>query len=90
MASREVYPKDVVKALRKLGFYVANIKGSHFRLVHADGRRVTVAMHPKPLFKGASASDFGRVMGAAMKAVSGRASGDRVSAIVKRLLEVGR
>ncbi len=52
MASREVYPKDVVKALRKLGFYVANIKGSHFRLVHADGRRVTVAMHPKPLFIG--------------------------------------
>ena len=53
MASKEVHPKDVIKALRKLGFYVANIKGSHFRLVHADGRRVTVAMHPKPLFIGA-------------------------------------
>jgi len=40
-----------------------------------------------PLAQGASASDFGRVMGAAMKAVSGRASGDRVSVAVKRMLQ---
>jgi len=52
MASREVYPKDAIKALRKLGFSVAHKKGSHVRLVHADGRRVTVAVHPKPLFTG--------------------------------------
>lgn len=39
-----------------------------------------------PLAKGASASDFGRVMGAAMKAVAGRASGDRVSAILKQMI----
>ena len=32
-------------------------------------------------------NDFGRIMGAAMKAVAGRASGDRVSAIVRRILE---
>lgn len=52
MASKEVYPKDAIKALRKLGFSVVRKKGSHFRLAHADGRRVTVAMHPKPLFLG--------------------------------------
>ena len=41
----------------------------------------------QPLAAGASEKDFGRVMGAAMKAVSGRASGDRVGAMVKRLLQ---
>ena len=40
----------------------------------------------QPLAAGASEKDFGRVMGAAMKAVSGRASGDRVGAMVKRML----
>ena len=52
MSSREVYPKDAIKALRKLGFSMVHKKGSHVRLVHADGRRVTVAMHSKPLFVG--------------------------------------
>lgn len=33
-----------------------------------------------------SEKDFGRVMGSAMKAAGGRASGDRVSAAVKRML----
>ena len=40
----------------------------------------------QPLAAGASASDFGRIMSVAMKAVSGRASGDRVSAIVRKLI----
>lgn len=40
----------------------------------------------QPLVAGASIKDFGRVMGAAMKETAGRASGDRVSAVVKRLL----
>ena len=40
----------------------------------------------RPVVAGASAADFGRVMGTAMKAVAGRASGDRVSAAVKRML----
>ena len=39
------------------------------------------------IIEGATMKDFGRVMGAAMKAVGGRASGDRVSAIVKRMFE---
>lgn len=39
-----------------------------------------------PLVRGASVADFGKVMGQAMKVVAGKASGDRVNAIVKRLL----
>ena len=41
----------------------------------------------QPLVAGVSEKAFGRVMGAAMKAVAGRASGDRVGAMVKRLLQ---
>ena len=41
----------------------------------------------QPLAAGASEKDFGRVMGLSMKAVGGRASGDRVGAVLKRLLE---
>ncbi len=43
----------------------------------------------QPLVTGVSMKDFGRVMGASMKVVSGRASGDRVSAVLKRLLTEG-
>lgn len=41
----------------------------------------------RPLATGRAVSDFGAVMGLAMKAVAGRASGDRVSAIAKRALD---
>lgn len=40
-----------------------------------------------PLAQGAIEKDFGKVMGEAMKIIAGRASGDRVSAIVKRMLD---
>ena len=56
MASREVLPKDVVKALQKIGFIILHKRGSHFRLGHSDGRRVTIAIHPKPLAIGTLAS----------------------------------
>ena len=42
----------------------------------------------QPLVAESSMKDFGRVMGAAMKEIAGRASGDRVSAMAKRLLEM--
>ena len=56
MASREVFPKDVAKALQKIGFIILHKRGSHFRLGHSDGRRVTIAIHPKPLAIGTLAS----------------------------------
>ena len=40
-------PKDVIKALSKLGFVARHTKGSHVFLKHADGRTTTVPMHPK-------------------------------------------
>jgi len=56
MASREVRPKDVARALLKIGFSVIHKRGSHFRLGHSDGRRVTIAIHSKPLALGTLAS----------------------------------
>ena len=56
MASREVKPKDVVRALQKIGFSIIHKKGSHVRLAHPDGRRVTIAIHTKPLALGTLAS----------------------------------
>lgn len=52
MTSREIHPKDALRALLRLGFFVLRKKGSHVRLGHTDGRRVTIAIHPKPLSLG--------------------------------------
>lgn len=52
MTSREIHSKDALRALLRLGFFVLRKKGSHVRLGHADGRRVTIAIHPKPLSVG--------------------------------------
>lgn len=49
MTSREIYPKDAVRALQKLGFLCVRKKGSHMRLCHSDGRCATIAVHSKPL-----------------------------------------
>ncbi len=35
----------VIAALKKAGFEVVRIKGSHHRLKHADGRVTTVPVH---------------------------------------------
>ncbi len=37
--------KDLVAALRKAGFGVVRVKGSHHFLRHADGRMTVVAVH---------------------------------------------
>ena len=43
---------ELLRALEKAGFEVVRQRGSHVRLRHADGRIVTVPMHP--------AQDIGR------------------------------
>jgi len=48
----QVRPKDVLKAVRKVGFKETNRRGSHIDLHHPDCRRTSIAIHPKPLFKG--------------------------------------
>ena len=45
---------QLIKALQKLGFDVARIKGSHHILIHADGRRTVVPVH--------SGEDIGTVL----------------------------
>lgn len=40
----------------------------------------------QPLAEGRGVDDFGRIMGLAMKAVAGKANGDRVGAMVKEVL----
>lgn len=38
--------KDLIRALKKLGFYEARQRGSHVILVHSDGRRkVSIPFH---------------------------------------------
>ena len=38
--------QEVIQALEKAGFQVIRQKGSHVRMRHADGRVVTVPVHP--------------------------------------------
>ena len=37
--------KQVIKALESVGFRVDRVKGSHFFLLHPDGRATTVPVH---------------------------------------------
>jgi predicted RNA binding protein YcfA (HicA-like mRNA interferase family) len=37
--------RQLIKALRRLGFEVVRIKGSHHFLQHIDGRRTVVPVH---------------------------------------------
>jgi predicted RNA binding protein YcfA (HicA-like mRNA interferase family) len=36
---------EVIKALKKIGFVIARVKGSHHILIHPDGRRTVVPVH---------------------------------------------
>ena len=38
-------PRELVKALEKLGFVNTRRKGSHFFFKHADGRTTVIPMH---------------------------------------------
>jgi predicted RNA binding protein YcfA (HicA-like mRNA interferase family) len=42
---RDLSGRDVVKALKRLGFRVENQEGSHIRLSRSGGLRVTVPNH---------------------------------------------
>lgn len=48
----QLKPKQVIKALGRLGFEIARVRGSHVRLSHPDGRKVTVPKHRHPIFVG--------------------------------------
>ncbi len=54
----QLLPKEVLSVLLKAGFIIQRQVGSHVRLTHQNGRKVTVAIHPKPLSKG----DFSNIL----------------------------
>lgn len=49
---RQLKPREVIKALQRLGFSEVGGKGSHIRFKHKDGRWTQVAVHPKPVPQG--------------------------------------
>jgi predicted RNA binding protein YcfA (HicA-like mRNA interferase family) len=42
---KRVTGKELIRALKKLGFDVVRTQGSHHRLRHSDGRVTTVPVH---------------------------------------------
>ena len=47
-----IKPKELAKALKKLGFSSRQGKGSHVVFYHKDGRYTSIPMHTKPLGRG--------------------------------------
>jgi len=37
--------KKLIKVIENLGFKQTRIKGSHYRFVHVDGRKVSIPVH---------------------------------------------
>jgi predicted RNA binding protein YcfA (HicA-like mRNA interferase family) len=42
---KRITGKELIRALKKAGFAVVRVQGSHHRLRHADGRVTTVPVH---------------------------------------------
>ncbi|MSU75036.1 MAG: addiction module toxin, HicA family [Candidatus Magasanikbacteria bacterium] len=45
----QVFGKELIKILERCGFVVTRQTGSHVRLAHSDGRKITIAVHNKSL-----------------------------------------
>ena len=48
----QVRPTSLVKFFTTRGFAITRQVGSHMRLAHPDGRKITIAIHNKPIAKG--------------------------------------
>ncbi len=48
----QIKPSPLLKFFQKQGFVVTRQTGSHVRLVHLDGRKITIAIHNKPIAPG--------------------------------------
>ena len=42
---KPISAKKLIKIIEGLGFKQTRIKGSHYRFVHSDGRKITVPIH---------------------------------------------
>lgn len=49
---RNIKPQQLINFLERLGFEKGKSRGSHVRMVHADGRWTQVAVHPGPVSVG--------------------------------------
>lgn len=45
----QIKPAKLIKFFEKQGFAVARQTRSHARLIHEDGRKITIAVHNKPI-----------------------------------------
>ncbi|MEK7501990.1 MAG: hypothetical protein A3B44_02760 [Candidatus Levybacteria bacterium RIFCSPLOWO2_01_FULL_38_21] len=48
----QITPKKLLKVFIKQGFVIKRQTGSHVRLMHSDGRKITIAIHNKPIAPG--------------------------------------
>lgn len=48
----QVKPQFLIKFFQKQGFIITRQIGSHARLIHRDGRKITIAIHNKPIALG--------------------------------------
>lgn len=48
----QIKPGHLLRFFVKQGFVVARQTGSHTRLIHPDGRKITIAAHNKPIAPG--------------------------------------
>ncbi len=48
----QIKPRDLVHFFTKQGYQISRQTGSHMRLVHSDGYRITIAIHNKPIAPG--------------------------------------
>jgi len=48
----QIKPPPLIKFFQKQGFVISRQVGSHARLIHGDGRKITIAIHNKPIAPG--------------------------------------
>lgn len=48
----QITPRKLEKFFTKQGFLILRQVGSHVRLAHSDGRRITIAIHNKSIAPG--------------------------------------
>lgn len=48
----QITPKKLLRIFLKQRFVITRQEGSHARLVHPDGRKITIAIHNKPIAPG--------------------------------------
>ena len=48
----QIKASSLLKFFAKQGFVVSRQVGSHARLIHPDGRKITIAIHNKPIAPG--------------------------------------